>query len=288
MKENNKRLIGQIASLSAKGKLGDAAQLASQDYSTFQESIPRLVKYILEFYSDVATDNQQIAQVRDNFCQCLIVIYREVKKQNLQIARAFVNSFIEDYPGVENSALLQRWTALCQAALAYKEGIKSQNEMFVWQQSSRLILAYNEFLNGLLGYLIIAWRCVEGKRINTNVFGNAYGDKVNQFADLTNGENGAFYLIHRLAKPKLRNAIAHEMAWLDIDSSKVRYINGRVQKIEYEMDVTEFFSYAMLGSHFGSAYLAALATIVVMEDGGAEAKGIIPPHLIRVFKHVVS
>jgi hypothetical protein len=119
--------------------------------------------------------------------------------------------------------------------------------------------------------------------LNTNVLGNAYGSKVNEFAKLTNGENGPFYLYFRMADPTLRNSIAHSSIWLDSDEKKVRYVAGQQKKTEYEMDLMKFMAMGYLGSHLASSYIAALATIVVLEDGGSFVKGLIPMQLVKLF-----
>ena len=54
-------------------------------------------------------------------------------------------------------------------------------------------------------------------------------------------------------------------------------------KVESEMDVSEFFTLATIGSHFSHAYIAAIAVIAVMEDGSDFAKSLLPIQLAQVF-----
>ena len=103
-------------------------------------------------------------------------------------------------------------------------------------------------------------------------------------SNLTGGEDRAFYIFSRLARPRIRNAIAHESIWLDSEAVKVCFIEGRGNnKIESEMDFTEFVALAGIGSHFPHAYLAAIAVIAVMEDGTDFAKSLLPIQLAQVF-----
>lgn len=100
---------------------------------------------------------------------------------------------------------------------------------------------------------------------------------------VTGGEDGPFYLISRIARPSIRNAIAHGAAWLDSDAAKVRYSDGRAQRRKADVDLLEFGALAMTGSHLAEPYLAALGTIAVMEDGSDLARQLLPAHLAMVF-----
>jgi len=284
MKKIHGRLLQQIAQLASEGKFGEAAHSASQEYSKIPIGIPTMLKYICDFYENNNSTNQEIAKAKDYFCQMLIMLYRETKKLNPSLSTAFISSFIEDFPNVNGSLLLPRWNSLAQASLAFKKVATSEDSLLIWQQASRLFQAYNEFLNGLLGFLIVAWRCVKDKEINLNVFNSSYAVKARQFSDLTDGENGVFYLFHRIIKPKMRNAIAHETAWLDAEAGIVRYSDGYPKK-DYEMDFIEFLSLTTLGSHVGSAYIAAIAAVIVLEEGNEKEKSFLPAHIIKLFEH---
>ena len=110
-----------------------------------------------------------------------------------------------------------------------------------------------------------------------------FAARLQQVASLTGGEDGAFDLIARLGKPRIRNAIAHGTIWLDSDMAKVHYTVGNRDKREYQMDLVEFACLAFSGSHLAEPYLAAISTIAVMEDGSELAKSLLPEHLARVF-----
>jgi len=288
VKDTHKRLLEQVAQMAAEGKFGDSIAAAQREYDQLPAGMAILIKAVLDFCAETARHAPEIAQIRSLACQLLIVAYREAKRKNPSGALAFVHSFIQDYPGVPESSLLPRWCSLAQASLAFREVAHSQNRLLVWQQTCKQFQAYNEFLNGLFAYLIILWRTSLGKNVDTRVFDANYANKLDQFNSLTGGENGPFYLFVRLARPRIRNAIAHETIWLDSDAMKVRFTEGRSHKVESEMDLVEFTALASTGSHLAHAYLAAIGVIAVMEDGTDLAKLLIPPQLVRVLTHTAG
>jgi len=284
MKESHSRLLKQFADMAADGQFGDSIKKAQNEYDQLPSGIAILLKFVLDFWEEISKKNDELSQIRNLSCQLLIVAYREAKKRDPEIAQSLINSFTIDYPGVPESTLLPRWCSLAQASLTMREVAQSKNRLMVWQQACKQFQAYNEFLNGLLAYLIILWRTKEGRPVTTNVFDTTYTNKLNQFSSLTGGEDGAFYLFCRLARPKIRNAIAHETIWLDADENKVRYEEGRHPRTEHEMDLIEFMGLAAAGSHLAQSYLAAIAVIAIMEDEYELGTKVLPPQLVKVFE----
>jgi hypothetical protein len=284
MKESHARLLKQFADMAADGQFGDSIKKEQEVYDQLPQGIAILLKFVFDFWEEIFKKNDELSQIRNLSCQLLIVAYREAKKRDPEIAQSLVNSFTTDYPGVPESTLLPRWCSLAQASLAMREMAQSRNRLMVWQQTCKQFQAYNEFLNGLLAYLIILWRTKEGRPVKTSVFDTTYANKLDQFSSLTGGEEGAFYLFCRLARPKIRNAIAHETIWLDADENKVRYEEGRHPRTERKMDLIEFMGLAAAGSHLAQSYLAAIAVIAVMEEEYELGKKVLPPQLVKVFE----
>lgn len=284
MEERHKQLLRQCAEMAEEGKFGEEIQAARREYGELPVGVATLLKCVVEAYGPKSSVTHEMLQLRDLFCQLLIATYRDAARSNSEVALALVHSLIQDFPGVSESCLLPQFCSLMQAALGSRDLAHSTNRLLVWQQMSRLFLAYNEFLNALLSFVIPCVICARGKSPDVAVFSQPYGAKLQQLTTLTGGENGAFYLISRIARPHIRNAIAHGAAWLDSDAAKVRYSGGRSQKQEGEIDLLEFGALAMAGSHLGEPYLAAIGTIAVMEDGSDLAKALLPPHLVRVFQ----
>ena len=155
----------------------------------------------------------------------------------------------------------------------------------MWQQMERLFLSYNEFLDGLLGYLVILQRAALRKDVKPGVFSCAYGDKVRQFNNLTGGEDGAYYIFIRLARPAMRNASAHGRMWLDSSQDAVRYVDGRQSKTENVIDLTEFAGLVHLGSHLSMPYMAAVSALAILETGSDDAAARLPSELVKLWEH---
>ena len=283
MKDSHKRLLQQIAEMSEEGKFGKSIKAARKKYEQLPVGISTLLKCVIDAYGKREGINDDILRMRDLFTQLIIATYRDAALVEQQVAISLVHSLIADYPGVPESCLAPQFCSLMEAALCLRELARSKNRSLLWQQMSRLVLAYNEFLNALLGFMIPCLQCAQGQKPDPRIFYMSYSSRVDKINSLTGGEKGAFYLITRLAKPRIRNAIAHGTIWLDSDAAKVRYAEGRRKRREYDIDLMEFGCLALSGSHIGEPYLAAIGTIAVMEDGSNLAKSFLPEHLVRVF-----
>jgi len=285
MKESHKKLIEQFSKMADDGAFGDQIAKSRLEYEQLSSGIPIMLKVVADFSEGLSSDLPEMAQMRQLACKLLIVAYREANRKDPDTAAHFANSFIQDYPGVPESSLLPRWTSLTKACLAFRELAYSQNRLLIWQQSLKLVQAYNEYLNGLFGYLIILWRVHLGKPINSNVLNTTYGNKINQLSDLTDGDDGIFYFYLRLAQPDIRNAIAHESIWLDSEANIVHYNHGNQNKIESQIGLFEFMTFATSGSHIAQPYLVAISVIIIMEFGSELAKSLLPESYRKLFSH---
>lgn len=284
MQSSRQQLLEQFSNLSKDGLLGDEIRSSQDEYASLPNGIAKSLKVVAD-YRQGNVAHPEMAEIREMLFSLIVVAYREARRADLNIAYGLIDGFIGDYPGVPESCLLPKWCSLANASIAMREVIPTANKLLVWQQACKLVQAYNEFLNGLLSYLIILWRTAQGKSINTAVFSINYANKINQFRDLTNGDDGAFYLIFRITQPKLRNATAHESIWLDSETNKVKYIDGR-PPVEHEIDLVEFMTYQAIGSHIGQPYLAAIALIAVMVHGTEQEQAVLPEDLITLFNFV--
>ncbi|MCW5200734.1 hypothetical protein VU07_02825 [Desulfobulbus sp. F4] len=288
MKESHRNLLKQFSRIAEDGLLGEEIAASRLEYEKFPSGIPVMLKLVSDFLESSSSTDQELSKMRNLMCQLLIVAYREARRKNPEIAEHFLNSFTQDYPNVPESCLLPKWIGLANACVAFRETLKIKNCLLVWQQTIKQFQAYNEFLNGLLGYLIILWRTHLDKDVNPNVLNANYGSKKKQLGELTGGENGAFYFFLRIAQPEIRNAIAHESIWLDSDTGTVHYNHGNQDKIESKIPFINFMAYAGCGSHIPQTYLAALSVIFVMEFGSDLAKSLLPEAYRNVFTHPVN
>lgn len=269
--------------MATKGIFGEEAKQLAIEYAELS-GMEVFIKVVSDFYQPRKTEEDgMMFTIAELFCRLIIVIYREAKQQDSIVAEAFLNSFLKDFPNSQGSCVYPQWESLARAAYAFK--VVKSHELLAWQQSIKLVQAYNEFLNVLLGYFIVAWRCALGKKYSTHIFDSPYGLKLNEFSQLTGGENGAFYLLFRLAKPNLRNAIAHEEIWVDKDANKVKFSDGKGTHTTYEIDLAEFLGFAAVGSHLGQAYIAAIAAILILETGNIHELEVLPTSLVSVFRH---
>jgi hypothetical protein len=126
---------------------------------------------------------------------------------------------------------------------------------------------------------------LNGYDFSHKVFSQTYGNKIDQFSKLTGGNDGAFYLFLRLAQKELRNAVAHETIWLDLETGKFRYLDGREQKEWYEMEFKEAIVLGTIASHLPHTYITALASIAILEYGDKTDKAKLPRHLVKLFSH---
>ena len=152
----------------------------------------------------------------------------------------------------------------------------------IWKQTLNMFQSYNEFLNGLLGYLILCWQIINSKPLNTNLVQSNYGVKVQHFKKLTNSEDGIFYLYHRISRPDLRNAIAHSSIWLDDETSEIYYAEGKGKR-KKTINVTDFFSLSFFGSYIAGAYTIALSSVIVWMSGNKKYQLQLPKDIIKFF-----
>jgi hypothetical protein len=280
--ELSRRLLEQLSRLSLQGFFGAETAKSAVAYQALDDPITVCAKFVVDYYGSQVPSEKEVAWARDYFCQILLVVYREAKKRDPSLAHDFASSFFKDFRGQSGSALLTRWNALAEAVHAFRWALPESNQLLVWQQASRLFLAYNEFLNGLLGLMIVAWRCGLGVTYRLGVIANSYGSKIQEFNQLTKGDNGPFYLFFRITNSGLRNAIAHGAAWLDVQEAKVRYRHGQHVKADEEMGLLEFLALVKLGTHMAEGYIAALSAIAVVEEGPPESIRQLPGKLRSV------
>jgi hypothetical protein len=280
------RRLQQLHQMAKDGDFGEAVRRETDAVDQANHApMAVLLSVVSDFYSHEARrSDEDIARLTDLFCQLFMVVYREAKRRDPMVANGLLHAFLRDYPGAPGTCIYPQWETLLQAAHGFRAAQTASNRVLMIEQTFRLAQAYNEFLNVLLGYYLIAWRTGLGKSVSLKALHNPYGAKVKEFSDLTGGDDGPFYLLFRLAKPQLRNAIAHGTIWLDSETDTVRYVDGKDQLTPYELPLVEVVALTGVASHLPMAYLAAVAAVAVNETGiiGDIAK--LPPHLVSLFR----
>lgn len=283
MKQSHKNLMAQFSDMAEQGSFGDSVTQRKAEYDDLPDGMAISIKTFLDFYDGLKTGDAETAQMRNTACKSIVSTFRDANRKDPETAAHFVNGFIEDYPGVSESCLTPRWTSLATACLAFREVCQTTNKILIWQQALKLFQSYNEFLNGLFGYLLILCRVSQDKTVNPNVLNTTYGNKVQQLAAISGGDDGPLYLLLRLAKPNIRNACAHETIWLDSEQNMVRYSYGNQNKVEAEIDLTEFMLLNNAGTHLAQPYLAAIAFLVVMDAGTSLAHSFMPKDYVELY-----
>lgn len=276
------RLLEQFTDMAEQGAFGSEMKQLRAKYQSEPTTIRALLSMVRDFSEGLKDEDPELANIRLHATQVLLMAYSETKLSDPVLAWNFVNAFINDYPGIAGSSLMPRWASFANATLAFREVIPSGNRLLVWQNARELFNAYNGFLDGLFGYLILMWRARSGKRINPNVLNDRYGNKVNVLRALSGGEDGPFHLFFRLANPDIRNAIAHQSIWLDSDTGMVHYSYGTSTKIEAEISISTFAVLNMVASNIAQPYVIAMSTIMIMETGTITERAMVPDLLRRM------
>lgn len=277
MQSRTQQQLEQISRSGAQGYFGREVQIASEAYSKLSGA-PLLSQFVSDYYRDAqraSADDAPLNEICDLVVQLILVVYREALKRDATVANALAASLTEDYAGTMDSHLLPQWATLYEASYAFKQTCGLGNPLLAWQAQTRLCQAVHEFAGGLLGFLILGWRAGQGQRVNPNVLTNTLGAKLNEFIQLTGGEDGAFYLFGRLLKPEIRNAIAHGDIWQD-EADQVHYVVNREPRQEKQISLLEFAGITAAGSYLGVAYILALSILIVANSGDEKAWHLIP------------
>jgi hypothetical protein len=287
MDEYQRRLIEQLTHLASESAFGKAIRESQQQYAQLSKGIDIFIEIVKDYDEKTKTDHQIFVSVYSQIFESIIVAYIEARSISPEEAKLFLLSFMSDYPGVPESSLLTRWSSFAETSLLAKEVSTSNSPLLIWQQYKKLFQAYNEFLNGLLSYLIILKQTAKGKKVKLEIFEAGYSQKIDQFKALNKEGDDCFNVFTEIAFPKIRNAIAHETISMDAGKKIVYYVDGKGQKrTRHEMEIAEFMKYAAIGSYILFTYLAAISLIAVMEEGSESDKSLLPSQLVHLFNYV--
>ncbi|MCD6595043.1 hypothetical protein J7L68_05130 [bacterium] len=266
------------------GSYGQRVQESFEEYESFDEWNKSAIKYINDLFKPNPSElEQNIIDYTFILCKSFIATYLETKKKDKEIAHSFLKSLFFDFPGIDESKLFSKWQSLTEASFAFQAVAHSNNYNLVWQQSKTLTRAYQEFINGLFGFLIICWRCINGKTLNKNVFKNTYGSKMEELYKLTDGDEGIFAQIFHICNPKLRNAIAHDNIWNNPEAEKIVYKSVGQNVYRGEIDISKFLLFASLGTRLGQSYFASICAVLLMEEGKENEIEQLPSQLVGMF-----
>lgn len=269
-----------MGAMAASGQLGGKAEAAARAWADVPTGGPALIKSVTDLYNDLRVQSsEELTNLVDLLVKLIIVVYREAKRVDPVIAAGIPNSLLKDFPGAPRSCLYSKWESLSSASIAFGAAPKTDRTV-VFQLATTLVVAANEFLGGLVGFLLAGWRCASGKSVKPGLFKQSNGAKFKELSQLTGGEDGALYIFFGLASSRFRNAIAHGDVWLNSAENKVEYSDDDG---EYEMSLNDFGAHIIGSSWLGRAYLAAIGAIAILEEGSVLELMQLPQHLVTLF-----
>lgn len=284
MNDTTRRRTELLHELTLEGYFGEKARLYAEGVADTTQGIPFALEMIRDLYSSTTTDEESIHGIVDLVIQLLIITYRDAKRADPLVAMAFYTSLIQDYPNAPESCIYPTFETLVKSAYAHQDAISSKSPVAIEQTALKLVEAYNEFLNSLFGPMLACLRAARGKQISRNLFKKRYAERVAELGELTGGENGAYYIFGRIAKPLIRNSVAHGTVWFDRPKEVFRFPDNK--GVLQEVGLVELMGLALVGSRLAHAYVIAICVIQVMEEGSAADIAQLPKHLVHAFRHV--
>lgn len=222
---------------------------------------------VKEFYSYKEQD-KPVLLGGFTYLESLLALCADIIATAPNEGTALLEAFIRDYPGVPGSNLAGRWSALGESCIALKGAHAAESVQGLWDASKSIHLNFNEFLSGLLPFLILGLRRARGEAVNTKIFEAVYSQKLDTLDQLTGGLKGRASPLLALSDRTLRNAIGHADIYFDRAASVVRYgVKQKGMRVEHTMSLHDFMWRAALYSHIPQAHLAAMAAAALLMHG---------------------
>jgi hypothetical protein len=264
-----------------RGDSGENVKKAYEKFSSIKPGVPTNLMIVVEAYKlGDKRNHDELFQLADQFTQYIIGIYRDTARVNNTIANSIPRSLIYNYPDTNNSIIYSKLESWFDTADFYYNSLWESDENIKWHNSLRLLQSFDEFLNVLLGYFIICWKCTLGLPYNKKTFKTKYGMKYNDFEKLLGENKDNFYLIYLLGNYHLRNAIAHEEIWKDDKANLIRYKDNDK---DFTMPINMYWGKVGIISYLPPSFLVAIATIDVFRHGTMDDVKQLPIHLINLF-----
>lgn len=266
------------------GRFGNDLQSHQKDFSKLTTG-DALKDVVWQLYQETSEHYDIILRFRQTIAGLIIVTYRDLSRIDPTIAYLFLNAWIEDHPDHPGTALYSRWEDAIMAHSGWSN--TSTDQTAALKFSLALCQSYNEFLDGLFGWLLIAWRAIKGKKVNAAVLTSPFGVKYNEFETLVEGKNGAFFNFFALANPPLRNAITHKTAWYDTATSQLRYSDGKGDKHrDYTLPIEELLANNILGGQIAYAFLSGVAFLTLMANPLGVPESDLPDIFVKAYHFV--
>ena len=286
MDDEMKKRLEEISRQTSRGDHGLKAMGVAEEYKILRgDDSGTFLKSITDYFKKREDVDKKLLPLLDDVFESLLRIYIKAHKKNPEIAEYFVSSYLTNIPGTENTALFHKSSGLVNASLAFSNVLDLKNPVVLGEVAIKLSLSYNEFLNGLLGILILLIKCDLGLNCNVSQLKATYGSKVHEFNRLLEVYKLPYQLFKQFANSNLRNAIAHEEIWIDSEKAEVHYSN---KDDAYTMDLTEFLTLNTYATYFAEIYFTTLTVIALFMSGTKEEKSKLPAKLIEMMKRAES
>jgi hypothetical protein len=286
MKHSNKdKRLNQLGKQTQEGLYGNEAIKDSNDYNNLSgNSIETFLKNINDFYS------KDINPIFRPYPIALIKIILSLFFKNMdkkpELSDYFTLIFQKDIEGTKNTCIKDKYLSMLDAGHASKQAINTNNPLIIWELAKNYCLAFNEFMNILVGVILINYRFSIGKSYKLNALTSKYGNKVNELINLNPDDESYKYLIE-LMRPDIRNAIGHQTIWFNKEDNIVTFLNDKSGENEI-ISIKDFIFLNSKASYFGEAYLVAMSTIGIFTIGKPADKARLPKELFLFLMDVIS
>lgn len=280
MNEEMKRKLLQLIQDTKNGYFGEKAKSEYIESTTHSNIISYFTKFIYELYQPFENDSN-LYKIAQKISEYLLILYIDTKVKKTMVANALYFSLFNNFPSTINTNLFDKYRSLLESSISFKNSIVLEDKIVLWTLSKKLIEDYNEFLNGLLGYINICAKVVLGKKYNPNIFNNSYQAKIDEFTSLK--LNYIFPVISNLINVELRNAIAHSMIIHNAED-EIEYTFKKGSKFETKkISLAEFVALAATGTYLTCGYIASLAMIFVFENGNILDIAFLPSEIKSIY-----
>lgn len=263
----------------------DAIETSLQYDKLSDRDIDVFLKTVKDFYTKRKKVDSEFLPIIDTFFQILLTIYVKARDKNPEIAEYFIISYLNDIPKTQGTSLFHKHFNLIDAGHAFKNIIKTKDQILLWEVAKKLTLNYNEFLNGLLGILVLLIKCSLDLKCNIKQLKEPYGSKIHQFKQLISNHDLPYDMLVKFANSKLRNSIAHGTIWLESEKAIVNYSD---KNKHYSISLIDFLALNASALHFADTYLSSVATIVVILKGNREDKSNLPLELLQLLSTLIG
>jgi hypothetical protein len=282
MTDEIKEKLLQMTLLTKDGLYGNKAKIDLER----AHNTPNAIYYYIDFINDLykpAGENKELHQIAMSINEYLLILYRDSKAKDKKVSNALFESLFCDFPNTQNTNLFDKYRTLVDSSISFKNAINTNDKLILWNIGKSLFEAYNEFLNGLIGYINICAKSVLGIKYNPNIHHNSYKAKLDEFNSLK--LNIIFPIFSNIAKPEIRNAFAHSKITFNHESSIIDYTIKNGNNFENKkIDYIEFIAYLSAGTYVPIGYITALCTISVIEYGNITDISLLPDEIKNIFK----